>query len=41
MPGGLTGMNPANWRLLNKKQRRINKVRENLQDIKSLNTKLV
>ena len=41
IPGGLTGMNPANWRLLNKKQRRINKVRENLQDIKSLNTKLV
>ena len=39
--GKLTGMNNKNINLLKKRSRRLEKMRDNLQDIKSKNTKLV
>ena len=40
-PGSPTGMNPTNGQLVDKRIREIGKIREDLQDIKSQNTKLV
>ena len=39
--GTLTGVNDKNFRLLQKRQRSINRAIEDLEDIKSVNTKLV
>ena len=39
--GTLTGMNDKNGGIMNKRIRQIDKIREDLQDIKSQNTKLV
>ena len=40
-PGTLTGINTKNYRLYQKREREIEKIKESLQDIKSQNTKLV
>ena len=40
-PGTLTGTNIKNYRLLQKRNRELERIRNSLQDIKSQNTKLV
>tara|TARA_B100000287_G_scaffold165902_1_gene156450 strand:+ start:1867 stop:2337 length:471 start_codon:yes stop_codon:yes gene_type:complete len=39
--GSLTGMNERNYNLLKKRKRKLEKIKDSLEDIKSKNTKLV
>ena len=40
-PGGITGINPANTSMLNIRKQEIQSIKSSLENIKSLNTKLV
>ena len=40
-PGGITGMNPANFSTFNSRKAEIESLKSDIEDIKSLNTKLV